>query len=244
MTETNRRTRVYVAGPYTSDPEVNTEYALWVGDQLLGLGFAPMVPHLTHFMHERRPQDYRVWMELDLSWMECADVVLRIDGESSGADEETALADELGIPVIRLKQGVWDPRDEWFEAGLRRTHIKKALAGTPHVVNDRHLGDASDASDGVPWPVDAALQRMRKVFASKNADYADDRDWKSNFVDVAEQLGFDHATAAEVLIAVKQARLKSLRVNGRTPANEAVEDTILDRAVYSLIALAFLEEDQ
>ena len=237
MTENLRRTRIYVVGPYTSDPEVNTEYAMWVGDQLLRLGFAPMVPHLTHFMHERRPQDYRVWMELDLAWMECADYVLRTAGPSTGADEEVELAEKLGIPVIKMELGVWDPRDEWFHAVLRATAIKEAVADLPRV------NKPSTGSD-VPAPIDAALNRMRKVFANKNADYADDRDWKSNFVDVAEQLGFDHYTAAEVLIAVKQARLKSLRVNGRAPANEAVEDTILDRAVYSLIALAFLEEDK
>lgn len=241
MTEASR-TRVYVAGPYTSDPETNTEYALWVGNLLLDLGFAPMVPHLTHFMHERRPQDYRVWMELDLAWMSQADLVYRIAGQSSGADEEVALARQLGIPVIEDTLEPWDPRDPYFAASRRSVLIKQRFTDVPRVRKDGLIRGGGAGT--VPAPIEAALDRMRSVFASKNADYADDRDWKSNFVDVAEQLGFDHHTAAEVLIAVKQARLKSLRVNGRAPANEAVEDTILDRAVYSLIALAFLEEDK
>lgn len=236
MTEANR-TRVYVAGPYTSDPEVNTEYALWVGNFLLEQGFAPFVPHLSHFWHERYPQDYHFWMELNLPWVAQADVVYRIAGASSGADEEVALARSLGIPVVVSELEPFDPRNEFFLAARRRALIKEDMRDVLRVRLPQQPGS-------VPPPIEAALERMRAVFASKNADYADDRDWKSNFVDVAEQLGFDHYTAAEVLIAVKQARLKSLRVNGRAPANEAVEDTILDRAVYSLIALAFLEEDK
>jgi hypothetical protein len=94
----------------------------------------------------------------------------------------------------------------------------------------------------VPEPIESALAMMRQIFESKNADYASG-DWKSNFIDVASQMNFDSpGVACDTLIAVKQARLKSLTYNGRTPANEAVFDTYLDRAVYSLIRLAIAIE--
>lgn len=96
----------------------------------------------------------------------------------------------------------------------------------------------------IPDAVARALDQIHTTFASKNADYADDRSWRSNFEDVARQMGFEAQDAAEVLIAVKQARLRALRTKGTLPRNESVLDTILDRAVYSVIALALYLEDQ
>lgn len=95
----------------------------------------------------------------------------------------------------------------------------------------------------IPEPVRRAIGMVADTFRRKNADYADGSSWRSNFADVARQMAFDDLDAAEVLIAVKQARLKSLRANGRTPQNESVADTVLDRAVYSVIALAIYLED-
>lgn len=97
--------------------------------------------------------------------------------------------------------------------------------------------------DRIPQPVREAIRTIADTFRRKNADYADGSSWRSNFADVARQMAFDDLDAAEVLIAVKQARLKSLRANGRTPQNESVADTVLDRAVYAVIALAIYLED-
>jgi hypothetical protein len=93
--------RVYVAGPYASDPERNTRVAVAAGDAVLDLGYAPMVPHLAHYwhtLHQARP--YEDWMRLDLAWSAAADVVLRLPGESPGADREVEHARALGIPVV------------------------------------------------------------------------------------------------------------------------------------------------
>ena len=38
-------------------------------------------------------------MALDRAWLECSDIVLRLPGESPGADREVAYALELGKPV-------------------------------------------------------------------------------------------------------------------------------------------------
>ena len=40
------------------------------------------------------------WLSVDKAWVAVADAVLRLPGESKGADEETALANRLRIPVF------------------------------------------------------------------------------------------------------------------------------------------------
>ena len=93
--------RVYVAGPYTRpDPCANTHQAILTADLLWDLGFVPFVPHLTHFWHTMSPKPYQAWLDYDNNWLLCCDAVLRIPGESSGADKETALAVASGIPVF------------------------------------------------------------------------------------------------------------------------------------------------
>lgn len=93
--------RIYVAGPYTSDPETCTATAIAAGAALLDAGHAPFVPHLAHYwetLHGARP--YEDWMRIDLAWLEAADALLRLPGASSGADREVALAESRGIPVF------------------------------------------------------------------------------------------------------------------------------------------------
>lgn len=102
MPDTPRRPlRIYVAGPYTDDPDGCTATAIAAGAAVLDAGHAPFVPHLAHYWHTLHgPRDYEDWMRIDLAWLRAADAVLRLPGESSGADREVALAHELGIPVI------------------------------------------------------------------------------------------------------------------------------------------------
>src|SRR5262252_3008954 len=93
--------KVYVAGPYTKgDVAVNVRNAYEVANQLADLGFAPFVPHATHFWHLLFPRQYRFWLQLDQEFLPCCDALIRLPGLSSGADEEVALAGQLGIPVF------------------------------------------------------------------------------------------------------------------------------------------------
>ncbi len=124
------RTRVYVAGPYTKgDVAVNVREAVRVSDELLRLGYAPYCPHLTHFWHMLFPSEYQTWLDLDNEWVTCCDTLLRIPGESSGADKEVALAESLGLPVffsvkefadavptVRPEGGIRDPEAQQLEA--------------------------------------------------------------------------------------------------------------------------------
>lgn len=92
--------RVYVAGPITKgDQFLNVRNAILVADDLLFSGMSPFVPHLCSLWHIVAPQDYERWMSYDQEWLEVCDVLLRIPGESSGADREIVQAMDLGIPV-------------------------------------------------------------------------------------------------------------------------------------------------
>lgn len=106
-----RRTRVYVAGPYSSDPTANTNRAIAVGDMLWQEGYAPLIPHLTHFWHAMHPHPYVEWLEYDNQFLPCCDVVLRIPGESSGADKEVDLATSLGMEVFHSIEELKDHVD-------------------------------------------------------------------------------------------------------------------------------------
>ncbi len=94
--------RIYVAGPYTNgDVAVNVRNAYEAANRLANLGFAPFVPHATHFWHMLFPRPYEFWLELDNEFLPCCAAVLRLPGPSKGADAEVQLAERLGIPVFQ-----------------------------------------------------------------------------------------------------------------------------------------------
>ena len=96
-----RRTRIYVAGPYSKpDPTHNVHVAVTLGQLLLDRGYVPFVPHVTHLWQLISPNDYETWMDWDFEWLRTCDAVLRLAGDSPGADREVALANSLGIPVF------------------------------------------------------------------------------------------------------------------------------------------------
>jgi len=90
-----------VAGPYTNGNVMrNISRAVMEGNYLLARGFIPFVPHLTGFWDLLRGHDYEEWMRYDLEWLKSCDALLRMQGESSGADLEVQEAVRLGIPVF------------------------------------------------------------------------------------------------------------------------------------------------
>ena len=46
------------------------------------------------------PHEIDYWYKYDLEWLEQCDAVFRLPGESSGADNEVARAQELGLPIF------------------------------------------------------------------------------------------------------------------------------------------------
>ena len=107
---------VYIAAPYTlGDVAVNVRRAIQAADELVEAGFIPYVPHLTHFWHIFSPKPWNFWLELDLQFMLKCDCVLRLNGESKGADKEMEIAKKALIPVYYSIREIVLARDKHRE---------------------------------------------------------------------------------------------------------------------------------
>lgn len=91
---------VYVAGPLSAHPMHGTNEALRIGRILMEEMFVPIVPHLTTFWDIVAPMPYEKWILHDMDIIERVDCVLRLPGESNGADAECEYAASLGKPVF------------------------------------------------------------------------------------------------------------------------------------------------
>jgi len=86
-------------------------------------GLAPLCPHWSVYSKPARPagengvyctgtangndqMSHEDWMGVDLPWVAVADAVLRLPGESSGADCEVAEANRCGVPVFNTVAAV------------------------------------------------------------------------------------------------------------------------------------------
>jgi len=92
--------RVYIAGPYQSDPVGNTRTAVLTGRELVEQGFLPFVPHLSMLWDLIAPAQAEFYLRMDFGWIEMCDAVLRLPGDSPGADAEVEYARESDIPVF------------------------------------------------------------------------------------------------------------------------------------------------
>lgn len=93
---------IYIAGPYSKgDVAQNVKNALYAADALMDLGHTPFVPHLCHYWHINSEKSEKVWLQYGLTFLSFCDALLRLPGESKGADNEVAEAKTcLGIPVF------------------------------------------------------------------------------------------------------------------------------------------------
>lgn len=91
---------IYIASPYTGDEENNTVLQIKTADELRALGFLPYWPLCTHYWHLLYPHKYEYWMQMDYEWIKRSDAVLRLPGESNGADLEVAFAEKNNILVF------------------------------------------------------------------------------------------------------------------------------------------------
>lgn len=116
--------KIYVAGPYTKgDVAVNVRKAIDAGEELASHGFAPFVPHLTHFWHMIHPRPYEFWCDLDNEFVVCCDALLLLPGDSAGVVAEADLATRNGIPVFQSVPEILD----W----VRTRYARMKLNGMP-----------------------------------------------------------------------------------------------------------------
>ena len=84
----NRR-RIYIACPITKGShDYNFHAACAIQEQLIRSGYAPFNPALTMSHPRASVISHESWMASDLPWVAEADAILRMPGESVGADEE------------------------------------------------------------------------------------------------------------------------------------------------------------
>lgn len=146
------RLRVYIATAISKgDMLANVERADEAFFRLLRAGFAPFNPVWSVFggsAYRHGPSLDRVvaeadtlpgntthedWMGADLPWVAVSDAVLRLPGESVGADREVELAEKLGIPVyhdaeelIASPPTVGDERFQGLLRDMSRLHARKS----------------------------------------------------------------------------------------------------------------------
>lgn len=92
---------IFIASPYIiGDRQTNVFRALDAANELMDIGFTPYCPLLCHFWQLYRPRDEKQWRGYSLDWLKKCDALLRLPGESEGADREVAEADRLQMPVF------------------------------------------------------------------------------------------------------------------------------------------------
>jgi hypothetical protein len=105
--KTERRLKIYIAGPYTAatiyNIERNVRTAIDVGIALFKKGHFPFIPHLTHYLDRRADatNNHLTWEEYmmrDLAWLEVADAFFFM-GESKGANMELEAAQSYGLDI-------------------------------------------------------------------------------------------------------------------------------------------------
>jgi len=97
-----KKKHIYVASPYTKgDQFQNTQRQIACCNALIDRGFIPFSPLLMSvYLHAQVDRSWETWMDIDYAWVEKCDGLLRLEGESTGADREIEHAKSLGIPVF------------------------------------------------------------------------------------------------------------------------------------------------
>jgi len=95
-------TLIYVAGPYSPlkdcslhnasrTAQQNVDRAIDVGIRLLKLGYIPLIPHLSHYIHLRMDQDLGdAWYKIDYKYLDVCPAIVLLNGwqQSFGACNE------------------------------------------------------------------------------------------------------------------------------------------------------------
>ena len=92
--------KVYIAGPYSvGGVEENVKRAIAEGETLMRAGHVAFVPHLYHTWDLVYKHNWHEWMVQCLHWVRACDALVRIPGESKGADIEVmvAMSHSMGV---------------------------------------------------------------------------------------------------------------------------------------------------
>jgi hypothetical protein len=100
---------VYVAGPMRlGSMDENVRAAILEAERLRRARIVPYTPQLSMLWNLVTPVSFEDWMELDEQVIARCDGLLRLPGESVGADREVEIAARYGVPVFMTVEGVID----------------------------------------------------------------------------------------------------------------------------------------
>lgn len=119
----SRPLRIYVAGPYSKGvPDETFARVTDAAEQLAAAGWLPFVPHTMTFLwavRHQHPKEF--WLAFDDEWLAACDAIVRLPGESTGADAEVALAGRLGLLIYQsVEAAIEDGKTPWVMARLPR----------------------------------------------------------------------------------------------------------------------------
>ncbi len=87
---------------------------------------------------------------------------------------------------------------------------------------------------------DALIEEIRTIRQSKSHDYAEDEDKLSN-LRRCQRLGVEPWRGVLVRLTDKWSRIEQL-AGGKKPKHESIRDSLMDNAIYSLLAIVLLDE--
>lgn len=91
---------IYISGPYSNgDVDTNVENAVLALHEVMDAGHVAFCPHLSHYAQMSRWRPYNQWIEADLKLLSKCDALVRLPGDSQGAEIEVEFAGYRGIPV-------------------------------------------------------------------------------------------------------------------------------------------------
>lgn len=130
---------VYIAGPITKgDKMENLAQAIKAWNQVADHPLlCPVCPHTSILAEMTKARPHEDWMAIDLPILSKCDFLLRLPGESKGADQEVKFAESNGIPVVHhiadLAMLVDHREHKTKSPSLKRPYFIVGLAGRPGV---------------------------------------------------------------------------------------------------------------
>lgn len=115
--------RIYIAGPISKGNRIeNLRNAIEAADRVAKRGHFPFIPNLYDLWSLTHPEnDYEFWMTQDFCWLGQCHAIIRLPGDSAGADREVSEAYEKGLLVFHgldefMDSEYWVPKEEVKEA--------------------------------------------------------------------------------------------------------------------------------
>lgn len=212
--------KVYVSGPMTGYPEHNYPAFKAAAKKLREAGFETLDPSENYDGKDGLPR--AAYFRLDAENVLRADAVVVLPNwqDSRGARLEVMLANELGLPVY--------------------DYTKSQFSGQAVDLRPAELGIFGTGGRGDPR-FHALLQRIADLHDKKQTDYGKATDPFAN-VRASKNWGVKPWVGALVRLNDKVSRLQSFAQKGSL-ANESAEDSMMDIAVYALIALILYKEE-